>query len=572
MAGSVSSSVAQTRGTHVGPATRRPTLDDFERLAWLGFAGAASLAAVTILWLGSGVGYSLDEIDTLIRTPGLDLDGTLEPHNGHFIFTTRVTYWAILEVFGTDYLPFRLLTVATVILTAGLFLAYAGRQIGKLAALALALLLLFFGSHPSHLMNGNGFTVLFAIACGLAALLLLERNDRGGDIGACGLLCLGVATYTTGLPFVVGAAVAILLRDDRWRRIWIVVVPVAIYFAWWLQAEGQIGDPQDQATVSNLLLLPAWGFQILSGVLGSATGFDYFGDLATAGPALAVAALAALAWRLTRGRLPGWFWIAIAVLLTIWALGAVTAGVFRLPDDSRYFFSTLIAALLVAVAAAAGTRWSRTSIIVLYAAVGAALSTNLLMLRDGGDELSALQLPVRAALAGVDAAGDADPDLDIKAATEGTPLGLPFQIPSLPDETAIESYRRVADSYGPLGYSLEELRGRGEDERAVADSVLAAALGIGLAPADPPASTDACSVLDADPDQPLAAQLEPGDGALIVAAADPVEVFLRRFATATATPIGTVAPDQAAVMQIPDDELTEPWVLSVSARATLCPP
>ena len=301
---------------------------------WPAFAAAASVAALIILWLGSGVGYSLDEIDTLIRTPGLDFDGTLEPHNGHFIFTTRVAYWAILELFGTDYLAFRLLTVATVVLTAGLFLAYAGRRIGKLSALALALLLLFFGSHPSHVMNGNGFTVLFAIACGLAALLLLERNDRGGDIGACVLLCLGVATYTTGLPFVAGAAVAILLRDERWRRIWVVVVPVAIYFAWWLQAEGQIGDPQDQATVSNLLLLPAWGFQILSGVLGSVTGFDYFGELASAGPALAVAALGVLAWRLARGRVPDSFWTALAVVLAIWALGRsppASSGSRRLP-------------------------------------------------------------------------------------------------------------------------------------------------------------------------------------------------------------------------------------------------
>ncbi len=430
MAGSVSSGVAQTREARAGRGSRRPTLDDFERLAWPAFGAAASVAALIILWLGSGVGYSLDEIDTLIRTPGLDFDGTLEPHNGHFIFTTRVAYWAILELFGTDYLAFRLLTVATVVLTAALFLAYAGRRIGKLSALALALLLLFFGSHPSHVMNGNGFTVLFAIACGLAALLLLERNDRGGDIGACALLCLGVATYTTGLPFVAGAAVAILLRDDRWRRIWVVAVPVAIYFAWWLQAEGQIGDPQDQATVSNLLLLPAWGFQILSGVLGSVSGFDYFGELASAGPALAVAALGVLAWRLARGRLPDSFWIALAVVLAIWALGALAAGIFRLPDDSRYFFSTLIGALLVGVTAAAGARWSRTSIIVLYAAVAAALSTNLLMLRDGGDDLSALQLPTRSALAGVDAAGDlADPDLDIKAATEGAPLGTPVRNP-----------------------------------------------------------------------------------------------------------------------------------------------
>ena len=572
MAGSVSSGVAQTREARAGRGSRRPTLDDFERLAWPAFGAAASVAALIILWLGSGVGYSLDEIDTLIRTPGLDFDGTLEPHNGHFIFTTRVAYWAILELFGTDYLAFRLLTVATVILTAALFLAYAGRRIGKLPALALALLLLFFGSHPSHVMNGNGFTVLFAIACGLAALLLLERNDRGGDIGACALLCLGVATYTTGLPFVAGAAVAILLRDDRWRRIWVVAVPVAIYFAWWLQAEGQIGDPHDQATISNLLLLPAWGFQILGGVLGSVSGFDYFGDLASAGPALAVAALGVLAWRLARGRLPDSFWIALAVLLTIWALGAVTAGVFRLPDDSRYFFSTLIGALLVGVAATAGTRWSRTSIIVLYAAVAVALSTNLLMLRDGGDDLSALQLPTRSALAGVDAAGDlADPDLDIKAATEGAPLALPFEIPSLPDETAVESYRRVADSYGPLGYSLEELSERGEDERAVADAVLAAALGIGARPVEPPRSSAGCSTLGGDPDQPTAAEIEAGGGAVIEAGSEPVEVFLRRFADSTAKPIGTVPPDQAAGLLLPADQLSEPWVVSVSPTATVCP-
>jgi hypothetical protein len=564
----VGSSVAQTREAHAGTGLRGPRMTDLDRMVWPAFGAAASVAALIILWLGSGVGYSLDEIDTLIRTPGLDLDGALEPHNGHFIFTTRVAYWAILELFGTDYLPFRLLTVATVILTAALFLAYAGRRIGKPAALALSLLLLFFGSHPSHVMNGNGFTVLFAIACGLAALLLLERDDRGGDIGACALLCLGVATYTTGLPFVVGAGVAILLRDDRWRRIWIVAVPVAIYFAWWLQAEGQIGDPHDQVTVSNLLLLPAWGFQILSGVLGSVTGFDYFGDLASAGPALAVAVLGVLAWRLARGRLPDSFWIALAVLLTIWTLGAVTAGLFRLPDDSRYFFSTLVAALLVGVAAAAGTRWSRTSIIALYAAVAAALSTNLLMLRDGGDDLSALQLPVRAALGGVDAAGDiADPDLDIKAAAEGAPLGLPFQIPALPGETAVESYRRVAESYGPLGYSLEELRGRGEDERALTDAVLAGALEVGAVPAGQPGSRVTC--LNAEAGQPT--EFSPGSGVLVEAAEAPAEVRLRRFADTTTTEIASVAPAERIVVLTLADQIPEPWVLSTSAPATLCP-
>ncbi len=567
----MSSSAAETRAAHARGRSRSRSLGDLDRWVWPAFAAAAVAAAAAILWFGRGVGYSLDEIDTLIRTPGLDLNGLLEPHNGHFILTTRVVYWAILELFGTDYLAFRLLTLATVILTAALFLAYASRRIGGLVALAPTLLLLFFGSHPSHVMNGNGFTVLFAIACGLAALLMLERSDRRGDIAACAVLCVGVASYTTGLPFVVGAAVAILLRENRWHRIWIVLIPVAIYFAWWLQAQGEIGDPHDQVTLSNLLLLPAWGFQILGAVLGSVSGLNHFDDLASAGPALAVVALAGLGWRMSRGRLPDSFWIALAVLLTIWASGAVTAGLFRLPDDPRYYFPTLVGALLVGAAAAEGIRWTRAGVIVLYAAVGTALCTNILMLRDGGRDLRTVVPPVRAALGGLDAARDlADPNLDLESVAEGAPLGLPFQIPSLPGETPVSSYRAVAESFGPLGYSIEELRGRSEDERALADSVLVGALGIGLAPTDDRASGEGCSLLGVDSEQPAAVEIPPGGGVLIEADHDPAEVLVRRFADSTSESIGTVSPGRPALVRTPIDGLPDRWVVSVAAPATLC--
>ena len=81
-------------------------------------------------------------------------------------------------MFGVGYLPFQLLTVAVVVLTAGMFFAYAGRRVGKLAALAPTLVLLVFGSDSGHLLSGNGFTVIGALACGLGALLALDRDDR----------------------------------------------------------------------------------------------------------------------------------------------------------------------------------------------------------------------------------------------------------------------------------------------------------------------------------------------------------------------------------------------------------
>jgi len=138
----------------------------------------------------------------------------------------------------------------------------------------------------------------------------------------------------------------------------------------------------------------------------------------------------------------------------------------------------------------------------------------------------------------------------------------------VPGETAVDSYRRVADTYGPLGYSLEELRERGEDERAVADAVLAAALGIGGVPSDEPASRTQC--LNVDAGQPTA-EFPSGAGVLVEAGGAPTEVHLRRFADTTATEIARVGARKRIVVLTPADQLPERWVLSTSAPATLCP-
>ncbi len=194
---------------------------------------------VLIVWLGRGTTYSVDELAWFASTPGLDLGDALAPAGGHLILTSRIVYFAILEAFGSGYEIFRILTALTVLLTAVLFFVYASRRVGRIVALAPTLILLVFGSDWVHVLTGNGFTVLLAVSCGLGALLALERGDSRGDQLACALLCLGVVTYTVALAFVVGTAVTILVREDRWRRIWIVAVPVAIYTAWWFWALGQ---------------------------------------------------------------------------------------------------------------------------------------------------------------------------------------------------------------------------------------------------------------------------------------------------------------------------------------------
>ena len=311
-------------------------------------------------------------------TPNLDLSDALEPHNGHLIVVSRLLYKFILGTIGTDYLTFRLLGVGTVVVTAALLFAYVARRLNKLVAMAPVLLLLFFGSDYVHLLTGNAFTVLGALACGLGALLVIERHDFAGDLAACALLCLGVATYSVALPFVAGIAVGILLGADRWRRIWIVVLPALLYGAWWLYAQGLEGDPQSQTNLINLLTLPSWAFQSLSALLGAVTGldYDYSGGSSplVAGPTLAVIAVLALGWRLSKGRISSWFWAALGVVISLWVMGVLAAGFVRQPDDSRYLTPLMVSVFAVAAWAAAGTRWTRGRLACLFgiAALGAA--------------------------------------------------------------------------------------------------------------------------------------------------------------------------------------------------------
>ena len=185
---SLNPSPAAQHPVHEPNSTRADGPPWFDRMAWPLFAVAAAIAAALILWWGRDRTLTADEMIWFMQTPDLDLGGALEPHVGHLILTSRLVYKAIFSIFGVGYLPFQLLTVGVVVLTAGMFFAYAGRRVGKLAALAPTLVLLVFGSDSGHLLSGNGFTVIGALACGLGALLALDRDDRTGDVIACALL------------------------------------------------------------------------------------------------------------------------------------------------------------------------------------------------------------------------------------------------------------------------------------------------------------------------------------------------------------------------------------------------
>jgi hypothetical protein len=549
----------------VTATTRRPA-------PWAAIAGATiALALVILLWAGRGTLYTVDDLTWFMTSPGVDLDTLLAPHNGHLILIPRLIYHLDLEVFGADYLPIRVLTALAAAAAAALFFIWTSRRVGRPAALAGTALILTLGTSYVFLIAGDGIMLQLSLVFGIGALLAIERRDLAGDVAACALLCLGVLTYSVALPFVVAVVVALAVGRDR-RRAWIPAIPAALYAAWWLSSLGDAGDSASQVDLANLLTAPAYAFQSLASVLGALTGLDL--DLSGAAPvrpefdtteslaggALAVAAIAAFVWRLRAGPVPRLVWGALALPVSLWLMGALTADAASPPDATRFVLPFAVVLMLLA-AATAGRPPSRGWLAGLWVVAACGIAANLIVLRDGGDfrrDVDADQM--RAELAAFDLAdGTAVPTPDLSGISNtGAVIAFPFS--GIPVEAPATAYLEAAERYGELGFTPDELRSEPEELRARADAALLAARATALDPVE--GSPQGCGA--------AAGEFElPPDG-VVLTADDPVPVAVRRFADATWAELGSLSPGEAAALRIPGDAAPDGWVVQVGGPARAC--
>jgi len=543
-----------------------------------------AIAAAILLYLGRGSVYSTDELAWVIEAPDLDFRDAITPHNGHLLLMTKLIYKVVLELFGSGYLAFRILTVALALLTSGLLYVYVRRRVGAWAALAPSLVLLVFGSDSLHVMLGNGITILLALSFGVGALLALDRGDLLGDITAMALLVLGCATYTIALPFVVGAAVLILLREDRWRRIWIPAVPLILYGAWWIWARGTASDVQGLANgdliYSNILTLPIWSLQALGAAVSALTGLNYSfnGNPGSGAATVAVPlGLIALAWLVSRARRRqhAGLWAAAGVALTLWAIQALAATLFGRPDVPRYLYPSAFVTVLLAAEAARGVRWTRELLVVIFAAAAVGVLANIALLRDNGAlQRVLIAPPLRAELSGLEiAGGETRPGFDASQVLGGkSSLSVPLgEAGVLRDDPAL-AYVDAADRYGRIGYSPGQLAAQNDGLRAHADAVLAEALGVRLEPiAEKPLRH--CRRIQASPGGGVTFSAGPPGVVVASVAGIPVPIGLRRFSQTITAPIGTVAAGQAAFLRVPPDHVPGRWqAASTASTLTLCSP
>lgn len=410
------------------------------RLPWIVLLAVMAGAVALIMYAGRGTTFFYDDWSLIFDRHAWTIDALLRPHVDHLQAFPTLVYKLMLETVGMQaHWVYRALLAALNVLTAILLFAYARRRVGPWIAIGLASCLVVMADSWYNVLYSFQINFVGGAAAGLGALLALDRRDRFGDALACGLLVVAVGCNSVALPFATAALVEVLWRRDRWRRIWIPGVPVALFGAWWLAYRDEMGIG---AHWPNIADVPAW---IYDGLDDSAVAI--FGGPPEYGPALAVALVGFVVYVAGRpGGLTPRLAALVAMPLVYWALSALGRANQGLEGDTnRYLY---VSGLLLALLAVEAARTFRIPPVVAGALtgvlmLGAAASAN--ELESSGDTLRAWSLPGKDAATAYDIAGTLVPK-DWGGADQTQPW------------LRAGPYRAAVADYGPSpGYTREEL-------------------------------------------------------------------------------------------------------------------
>jgi hypothetical protein len=558
---------------------------------WGGLVVLLLLAAVFLFHETRGTALWFDDWMWVLGRRQTDAASFLDPHNGHFSLIPIAIYRVLFATVGLDsYAPYRVLVIAAHLVCVTLLFVYASRRVGGPLALLVAALLLFLGPAWSNILWPFQTAWLTSLASGIGALLLLDRRDRMGDIGASVLLMASLASSSIGLPVAIGLVVEIALGRRRWRDAWIVLAPLAVYALWWVLYQ----TSQTAPFTEDLMHAPGFIVNAVAGALSALTGLagrTVPGGTPPArewGYALALGGLALLTFRLARMRpVPARVVTLIAMALSFWTLTALNRAYLGAdtPYSSHYRYVGCVFILLLVVELAPPLHLSTRTYLLGAGVVAAIVLSNLGAMRDGAGYLRGQAALTRAELGAIDLVRPI-----VKPDFVSTALpGYPFVV------MRAESYFDVEDADGTPAASPAEIASEGELVRLSVDQTLIRAHGIALRPAAPGVALGARPAVESvtggtveergpcvgfRPAQftsgAAGGELQltvPPAGVLLKAAGGTATVSMRRFADAyPKDPLGTLGPTGSARVPLRADLSDLPWHLRVTPedRATVC--
>jgi hypothetical protein len=517
------------------------------RLVVGAFALLALLTFVLLYVKGTDMTFYFDEWDFVLRRHRSTVGIFLEPHNEHFSLAPVIVYKILFATAGLDhYAPYRIVALVLHLTIASLVFVWIRSRAGDVLALAGATLLLFLGAGFEDVLWPFQIGFLFALAAGLGAFLLLERESRAADLAAMILLGVSLASASLGIPIALGAGAYLLVRPARRERLWVVLVPLVLYGVWYADYG------KSALKGKNVTAAPQYTVDEVAGAVGGVVGLTV-----EWGRVLAVAAVAGLALYISRLRkLSRPFVMLLTAAVAFWVLTALARAHLNEATSPRYLYAGGLLVILLAAEAVRGRRFSRRALWVIAGVTALAALSGMNMFKKGADGLRFTDRIVRAEITPLEIGGDHMP-----------PLFFPDRARA-PQITVRDYLPAIADIGSSPAYTEAELARVDEAHRRLADNVFVRGYGLKLVPG---AVRRRGSCVTARPTVRGATvtrslRVPPGGMSLQAPGAS---VVLRRFASGYvgATPLTGVA--TRAVLRIPRDGSARPWYAHVAGARSL---
>jgi hypothetical protein len=530
-------------------------------------AGATLLSGGLLLHWLSRLTFWRDEWGLLLHRRGWSVGTFLDPAVEHLVALPILIYKLLLATVGMDSPgPYQVVAVLTFLISVGLLFVYVRSRVGPWLGLAAILPILFLGPAWDDLLFPYQMTWFGSVACGIAALLCLDRRTRRADVAATGLLIAGLLFSDAGIPFVAGAAVEVVLSPRRRERVFVLLVPAVLWAIWYV---GWGHTAHTFISFDNAANLPSYVLDGLSSSLSVYLGLSQpFGAtessaLAWGRPLLVLVAGLAI-WRaFLLGRPSGRLLAALAVLLSFWSLTALNASIFGLPTVGRYQYFGVVGLALVGAELARGARIGRWVTAGILAIAVASSLANFTRLRDAAHGLEGIAQQTRGGLAALELARDVvDPGLELNEQNSGVDyIGL----------MDAGSYLSAVNAYGSPAYSETQVVTAPEAGRVATDRVSALALGIGLMPATEVTGMN-CVNLEAGA-RPTVVSV-PTEGLLVTARSSGTQAALHRYADSFPVVLGNLPRGRPRQLRIRPDNSSQPWALELSGggAVTACRP
>lgn len=242
-------------------------------------------AAALLIYVNRRQWFFFDEWDFITGTVAGGVNaGVFQPHNEHWSTAPILIYRTLLPIFGLrTYVPYMLVLIAIHLLTAHLLWRWMIRVgADPWVATALAGTFLILGAGAENLTWAFQIGFIGSIACGLAALLLTDRDGAFGlrDMAVWAMLVLSCMFSGIGVEMTLVVALFAWLRRDLRTAIRLAIVPAIAFVAWYaLAAHGHLATTPP--TRAQILMIPDFAWQGLSGTFSNDLGLTGVGAIIT---------------------------------------------------------------------------------------------------------------------------------------------------------------------------------------------------------------------------------------------------------------------------------------------------